>query len=68
MQLFHYLNYGLAFILVFVGIKMILADFYKLPVSVALGVIAGVLAISVIASLMFPKKTDPVAPGTADKQ
>lgn len=68
MRLFHYLNYGLAFILVFVGIKMILADFYKLPVSVALGVIAGVLAISVIASLMFPKKTDPVAPGTADKQ
>ena len=68
MQLFHYLNYGLAFILVFVGIKMILADFYKLPVSAALGVIAGVLAISVIASLMFPKKTDPVAPGTADKQ
>ena len=68
MRLFHYLNYGLAFILVFVGIKMILADFYKLPVSAALGVIAGVLAISVIASLMFPKKTDPVAPGAADKQ
>ncbi len=68
MRLFHYLNYGLAFILIFVGIKMILADFYKLPVSAALGVIAGVLAISVIASLMFPKKTDPVAPGAADKQ
>jgi tellurite resistance protein TerC len=68
MRLFHYLNYGLAFILIFVGIKMILADYYKLPVSAALGVIAGVLAISVIASLMFPKKTDPVAPGAADKQ
>ncbi|HPI15585.1 MAG TPA: TerC family protein [Spirochaetota bacterium] len=68
MRLFHYLNYGLAFILIFVGIKMILADYYKLPVSAALGVIAGVLAISVIASIMFPKKGALPPHGMPDKR
>lgn len=56
MRLFHYLNYGLAFILVFVGFKMILSDIFKIPVSAALGVIAGVLAVSIFASILFPKK------------
>jgi tellurite resistance protein TerC len=52
MQMFHYLHYGLAAILVFVGAKMLLADVYKLPVAVALGVVAGILLVSVIASLL----------------
>jgi tellurite resistance protein TerC len=56
MRLFHHLHYGLSAILVFVGAKMLLADFYKIPVGVALGVIAGVLIISVIASMAFPRK------------
>ncbi len=58
MRLFHYLKYGLAFIHVFVGIKMILADIFKIPVIVALGVISGVLVVSVVASVIFPKKGD----------
>jgi tellurite resistance protein TerC len=58
MNLFHYLNYGLAAILVFVGAKMLIADFYKLPIVVALGVIAGILAISIIASLLRPRKEE----------
>ncbi|MGQ0794045.1 MAG: TerC family protein [Deltaproteobacteria bacterium] len=63
MKLFHYLHYGLSFILVFVGIKMILASYVKIPVEIALGVIAGTLAISVIASIMYPKKDgSPIAP------
>ena len=57
MRLFHYLNYGLAFILVFVGIKMLLHDFYHVPIIMALGVIVATLAISIIASLLFPKQT-----------
>lgn len=57
MRLFHYLNYGLAFILVFVGIKMLIHDFYHMPVVVALGVILGTLIISVITSVLFPKQT-----------
>jgi tellurite resistance protein TerC len=52
MQMFHYLHYGLAAILVFVGAKMLLADVYKLPVAAALGVVAGILLVSVIASLL----------------
>jgi TerC family integral membrane protein len=60
MQLFHYLHYGLSAILVFVGAKMLLADVYKLPIGVALGVIAGILLISVIASVMRPRQRDVV--------
>ena len=48
---FVYLKTGLSFILVFIGIKMILLDLYKLPTVVSLGVIATVLVISVLASL-----------------
>ena len=40
MQLFHYLPYGLSFILVFVGIKMLLVDIYKIPIGMALGTVA----------------------------
>ena len=60
MQLFHYLHYGLSAILVFVGAKMLLADVYKLPVGVALGVIAGILLIAVLASVMRPRQRDVV--------
>ena len=45
---FHLLNYGLAVILVFIGTKMCLIDIYKIPVAVSLGVVIGVLAITMI--------------------
>jgi tellurite resistance protein TerC len=56
MKSFYYLHYGLSAILLFVGAKMLLTDFYKIPVGVALGVVAGILIISVIASLAFPHR------------
>jgi TerC family integral membrane protein len=56
MGLFHYLHYGLSAILIFVGAKMLLTDFYEIPVVVALGVVAGILIISVIASMVSPRK------------
>ena len=43
---FHLLNYGLALILVFIGTKMLLLDIYKIPVGVALGVVVGILVIT----------------------
>ena len=52
MRLFHYLHYGLSAMLVFVGAKMLLADVYKLPVLAALGVIAAILCVSIVASLL----------------
>ncbi|MBN2159292.1 MAG: TerC family protein [Spirochaetes bacterium] len=58
MKLFVYLNYGLSLILVFVGVKMLIADFYKIPVSIALSAVGGILAISIILSLVFPQKKE----------
>ncbi|MDP2264318.1 MAG: TerC family protein [Hydrogenophaga sp.] len=45
---FHLLNYGLAIILVFIGSKMMLIDIFKIPVAVSLGVVMGVLAITMV--------------------
>ncbi|MDP3887867.1 TerC family protein [Hydrogenophaga sp.] len=45
---FHLLNYGLAVILVFIGSKMVLIDIFKIPVAVSLGVVVGILAITMV--------------------
>lgn len=58
MKLFHYLNYGLAVVLMFIGAKMIAAMHYHIPTWIALLVIAVVLAVSVLASVLFPKKAE----------
>jgi tellurite resistance protein TerC len=50
MHRFVYLKYGLAAILVFVGAKMLLLDFYKIPTAVSLSVVGGILALSIAAS------------------
>ncbi len=56
MKLFRYLHYGLSAILVFVGAKMLLADLFEIPVAAALGVVVGVLALSILASIAFPAR------------
>jgi len=48
---FHLLNYGLAVILVFIGTKMCLIDIYKIPVGISLGVVVGILALTMLLSL-----------------
>ena len=53
---FHYLNVGLALVLMFVGVKMVIAEWYKVPITVSLFVIAGLLGASIAASMMWPKK------------
>lgn len=55
---FHYLKFGLSAILVFVGLKMCIVDFYKIPVTISLIVIVFLLAIAMIASVLFPKKEE----------
>jgi tellurite resistance protein TerC len=55
-QRFQYLHYGLSAILVFVGIKMLLSTVYKIPVGLALGVIAMILIVSVVTSMARSKK------------
>lgn len=56
MDKFRYLSKGLALILIFVGLKMLLVDFYKLPIQIALLVIVVILIFSIAASLMSNKK------------
>lgn len=56
LELFHFLHYGLAGILSFIGIKMLISHYYTIPTHIALGVVGAVLALSVGASVVFPKK------------
>ncbi len=53
---FHLLKYGLATVLAFVGAKMLLSEVVAIPIGLALGVVAGVLAISVLLSLVVPPR------------
>ncbi len=52
---FHFLKYGLAFVLMFVGTKMLIVDFYKIPVLLSLAVVAAIIGLSVVASLVWSK-------------
>jgi len=56
MDLFEYLHYGLSIVLIFIGGKMLASHYFTMPTHFALGVVTGVLVISVVASLVFPKK------------
>jgi len=55
MEIFHFLHYGLALILVFIGAKMLLSHFYAIQTEHALAVVAGILLVSVLLSLVFPQ-------------
>lgn len=55
---FRYLKIGLAAILIFVGLKMAIADIYKIPISISLIVIASLLVISMVASVLITKKVE----------
>ena len=55
---FHYLKPALAVILSFVGLKMLVSGFFKIPVGVSLGVIVGLLVIAIVASLLRAKRLE----------
>src|SRR5215813_15394166 len=73
MTRFHLLKFGLALILAFIGVKMLIADLYafpfasvlgidhplKIPIGIALGVVAALLALSIVGSLLFPEPEEP---------
>ena len=56
---FHLLNYGLAAVLVFIGLKMLIVEFWKIPISLSLLVVAALIGGSMLASAMFPAKRSP---------
>jgi len=53
-EVFHLLHYGLSAILVFIGVKMLASRYVHIPIGVALGVVAGVLLLSIVLSLLLP--------------
>jgi tellurite resistance protein TerC len=56
---FHLLKYGLAVILTFVGVKMIIEPWVHIPILLSLAVVLGVLLLSIVASLIWPKAYQP---------
>ena len=76
MTKFHLLKFGIALILTFIGVKMLAADFYLLPlagwlgihrplyvpIGIALAVVAGLLALSLIGSMLIRPRDEPEAP------
>jgi tellurite resistance protein TerC len=56
MEVFEYLHYGLSVVLIFVGGKMLLSHYYTVSTRVALGTVVGVIALSVGASVVWPRK------------
>ncbi len=59
----HYLKTGLSGILIFVGVKMLLPEQHKIPISVALGVVGGILVVAIIASVIRARFRPPGAEG-----
>ncbi len=64
MGLFRYLSFGLAFILVFIGVKMLISGYYHVPIGLSLGVIGLALAVSVVASICAARKEAAATPPT----
>ena len=58
MKIFRFLHYGLAVILIFVGVKMLIRDHLDIPIHMTLGVVFSVLVISIVISLLFPRKNN----------
>jgi tellurite resistance protein TerC len=59
---FRFLQLGLSVVLVFVGGKMLIADWYHIPIGASLAVVAGVLVSAVIASLLLPQVAEEYSP------
>jgi len=57
MDKFQYLKLGLSAVLTFIGIKMVIVDFYHIPVEVSLAVVAGILTVSIVASLWKARRS-----------
>jgi len=57
LDVFHYLHYGLAVILMFVGAKMLGSSYVEIPTLATLGIVGLVLAVSIGASLLKPRQS-----------
>lgn len=55
---FSMLKYGLSVILVFIGVKMLIVDFYHIPVAISLGVVGGILAVTLLINAWINRQHD----------
>ncbi|HCI6018214.1 TPA: TerC family protein [Klebsiella quasipneumoniae subsp. quasipneumoniae] len=55
---FSMLKYGLSVILVFIGVKMLIVDFYHIPVAISLGVVGGILTVTLLINAWVNKQHD----------
>jgi tellurite resistance protein TerC len=55
-NMFYYLRHGLSVILTFIGLKMLVADIFPIPISIALGVVGAVLLVAIAASIVRAKR------------
>lgn len=55
---FSMLKYGLSVILVFIGIKMLIVDFYHIPIGISLGVVGGILTLTLLINARVNKQHD----------
>jgi len=59
---FHLLPYGLALVLMFIGVKMLLIDVYKIPILLSLGIVASTICATILISLLRPAAADAQGP------
>src|SRR6185437_12775417 len=57
-SMFRFLHYGLALVLMLVGLKMLVSHFYEPSLWITLGLVLGILAVTVVASLIWPEKAE----------
>ena len=58
MDMFEYLHYGISCVLIFVGLKMLTSHFFEIRTDLSLGVIAGILLVTIVASVLHKDKTE----------
>ena len=64
-SLFRYLKYGISLVLAFIGVKMLVVDFYKIPAGASLLVVGAILAVSILASLAIRPRKEEAQPVVA---
>jgi tellurite resistance protein TerC len=58
LKMFEYLHYGIACVLIFVGLKMLLSHHFPIRTEISLAIIAGILSVTIVASMLNPNKTE----------
>jgi len=58
MRVFRFLHAGLALVLILMGLKMIASNYLRVSTLVTLGAVAGVLGVSMIASVLYPARSE----------